>query len=294
MTRQPESRPAAPISSAQLLSDEYRPYAVLSEAAREFCLLKRSFFKVYRGSAHIQEVVPCGEYCSIRTDDVHRFAEANPIYHNRYDIEISGTRCTVYEGDINHYWIDSIKNAGSAQPFYPTWLFSAYMLALATKRSGCTQIVDVGSGDGRIAMCGLMLGMEVCSIELDGSLAYLQQDIAGKVGVALDVRHADAVTFDYAALGFGSAAVFTGGLPQMGDLLAEAVVRGVPATGNTRFILAGSHPRPGQGTISGRYGWGPLMDRLNLQSRWTMSLPTVWTFDQDRETPYMCVAAADT
>ena len=263
---------------------------MLSETAREFCLLKRSFFKVYRGSAHMQEVVPCGEYYGIRTDDVHRLAAANPIYHDKYDVEIAGTRCTVYEGDINHYWIDSIKNAGSAQPFYPTWLFSAYMLALAAKRSGCTQIVDVGSGDGRIAMCGLLLDMDVCSIELDESLASLQRDIAGNVGIVLDVRRADAVTFDYAALGFESAAVFTGGLPQMGDLLAEAVVRGFPATVDTRFILAGSHPRPGQGAVSERYGWGPLMDLLSLQSRWTMSLPTVWTFDQDRETPYMCVA----
>lgn len=263
---------------------------MLSEAAREFCLLKRSFFRVYRGGAHIQEVVPCGEYQSIRTADVHRLAAANPIYHNRYDIEVSGTRCTVYEGDINHYWIDSIKNAGSAQPFYPTWLFSAYMLALAAKRSGCTQIIDVGSGDGRIAMCGRMLGMDVCSIELDESLADLQRDISGKIGITLDVRRADAVTFNYTALGFGSAAVFTGGLPQMGDLLAEAVVRGVPATGSTRFVLAGSHPRPGQGAASEKYGWEPLMNRLNLHTRWTMSLPTVWTFDQDRETPYIYVA----
>ena len=264
---------------------------MLSDAARNFCLLKRSFFKVYRGSAHIQEVVPCGEYHGIRTDDVHRLASANSIYHDRYDVTVSGTRCTVYEGDINHYWIDSMKNTGSAQPFYPTWLFSAYMLALAAKRSGCSQIVDVGSGDGRIAMCGSMLGMDVCSIELDESLAALQRDISGKAGIMLDVRRADAVTFDYAALGFGAAAVFTGGLPQMGDLLAEAVVRGVPATGSTRFVLAGSHPRPGQGAASERYGWGHLMDRLHLHARWTMSLPTVWTFDQDRETPYLCVAA---
>ena len=265
---------------------------MLSDAARNFCLLKRSFFKVYRGGAHIQEVVPSGEYCGIRTDDVHRLAAANSIYHDKYDVTIAGTRCIVYEGDINHYWIDSIKNAGSAQPFYPTWLFSAYMLALAVKRSGCAQIVDVGSGDGRIAMCGSMLGMDVCSIELDESLVDLQRDISKKAGITLDVRHADAAAFDYAALGFGSAAVFTGGLPQMGDLLAEAVVRGVPATKSTRFVLAGSHPRPGQGTAPGSYGWGPLIDRLNLHTRWTMNLPTVWTFDQDRETPYMCVSPA--
>ena len=264
---------------------------MLPDAARDFCLLKRSFFKVYRGGAHIQEVVPCGEYHGIRTAGVHELAAANPIYHNRYDAEVDGVRCTIYEGDINHYWIDSMKNAGSAQPFYPTWLFSAYLLALAVKRSGCNQIIDVGSGDGRIAMCGRMLDMDVCSIELDESLAALQRHIASRMGITLDVRRADAVSFDYADLGFGSAAVFTGGLPQMGDLLAEAVVGGISATENTRFVLAGSHPRPGQGSIPEGYGWGQLMKKAGLSAKWTMSLPTVWTFDQDRETPYICASA---
>ena len=263
---------------------------VLSEAARDFCMIKRDFFKVYRGSSHIQEAVPCDTYHGMETAGVHRLARANPIYHDRYDVTLSGVRCTIYEGDISHYWIDSMKNPGSAQPFYPTWLFSAYMLALAAKRSGCAQIIDVGSGDGRIALCGRMLGMDACSIEIDESLASLQADIAKHTGITLDVRCADAATFDYASLGFGSPAVFTGGLPQMGDLLAAAVVRGVPHTEEVRFVLAGSHPRPGQGTSPDRYGWGPLIQKFGLRTKWIISLPTVWTFDQSRETPYICAS----
>ena len=263
---------------------------MLSEAARDFCMIKRDFFKVYRGSAHIQEVVPCDTYHTMETAGIHRLARTNPIYHNRYDVTLSGVRCTIYEGDINHYWIDSMKNPGSAQPFYPTWLFSAYMLALAAKRSGCMQIIDVGSGDGRIALCGRMLGMDACSIEIDESLASLQTDIAERMGTTLDVRCADAATFDYSSLGFDAPAVFTGGLPQMGDLLAAAVVRGVPRTEGVRFVLAGSHPRPGQGTSPDRYGWGPLIQKFGLRTRWIISLPTIWTFDQSRETPYICAS----
>lgn len=273
-----------------LLSEGGAVSFVLAEAARKFCMLKRNFFKIYRGNSHIQEIVPRGAYEGIDTSFVHRLAEANPIYRDGYDMTVSGVRCAVYEGDISQYCIDSMKNTGSAQPFYPTWFFSAYLLALAVKKSGCSQVIDVGSGDGRIALCGLDLGMRICSIELDRPLASLQEEVANKVGASLDVRCADAMAFDYASLGFESPAVFTGGLPQMGDLLADAVVRAVPGAPRARFVLAGSRSRPGHGGAADRYGWGQLMDRLGLDSRWVLSLPTVWTFDQRRETPYICAS----
>lgn len=263
---------------------------MLSEAAGNFCMLKREFFKTYNGSSHIQEAVPRGTYHGIDTASIHRLAEANPIYHNAYDATIAGTRCAIYEGDINHYWIDSMKNPGSAQPFYPTWLFSAYLLALAVKRTGCDQIIDVGSGDGRIAICGTILGMDVCSIEIDESLASLQKEIVRDMDMSLDVQCADATRFDYASLRFSAAAVFTGGLPQMGDLLAASVIQGISHTQNTRFILAGSHPRPTLGTPPDHYGWGSLIKRFTMKVTWVINLPTVWTFDQSQDTPYICAS----
>ena len=36
---------------------------------------------------------------------LHAFAKKNPIYFNSYEQEITGTLCTVYEGDINEYWL---------------------------------------------------------------------------------------------------------------------------------------------------------------------------------------------
>ena len=254
--------------------------------AERFCSLKRAFFGEYRGSAHIQEAVPNS------LKELHAFAASNPIYYNSYRAEIGRIPCTVYEGDINQYWIDSLKNANSSQPFYPTWMVSAHALALAAKESN-SQIIDVGSGDGRIAICGRMLGLDVCSIEIDQSLADLQQSLAQDMGVRLDVQCADASLFDYSSLGFDDAMVFTGGLPQMGDILADAVVRGLNDAGmGCRLVLAGSRPRPGQGTPGKWYGWGPLLDRFGLGVDWEMSLPTVWTFDQPLDTPYICVSRA--
>ena len=260
--------------------------AVDGNLAEQFCALKRAFFSGYRGSAHIQEAVPDS------LEGLHGFAASNPIYYNSYPAAIGQTPCTVYEGDINQYWINSLKNANSAQPFYPTWMISAYALALAAKESN-SQIIDVGSGDGRIAICGRMLGLDACSIEIDQSLAELQQDLARNMGVRLDVQCTDASLFDYSSLGFDDAMVFTGGLPQMGDILAEAVVMGLNDAGvGGRLVLAGSRPRPGQGTPSRWYGWGPLLDRFGLRVDWEMSLPTVWTFDQPLDTPYVCVSRA--
>lgn len=268
---------------------------MLAEMADAFCMLKRDFYGMYRGGAHIQEIIPEGGYLRISGNDMadlHRFAAANPIYHDSHTQTVSGVRCVVYEGDINQYWIDSIKNPGSAQPFYPTWMLSAYLLALAARESGCAQLVDVGSGDGRIAFCGRLLGMDVCSIEIDESLAALQRRLSREIGMRLDVRCADAASFDYDGLCFERPAVFTGGLPQMGDILAAAIVERMSGVDGCRFVLAGSRPRGVQGRAFGWHGWGGLMEKFDLEVVWSMSLPTVWTFDQPQETPYICVEPA--
>ena len=264
-----------------------------AEMARRFCKLKRAFYDKYEGGAHIQEILPESEYGRAAKGHVamlHRFAAANPIYHDRYGEVVLGVPCIVYEGDINQYWIDSMKNPGSAQPFYPTWLLSAYMLALAVKESGCSQLIDVGSGDGRIAFCGRMLGMDACSIEIDGTLAELQRSISEKTEIPLDVRCADAADFDYASLDFDGPAIFTGGLPQMGDVLAATIAQRVhdARMDGCRLILAGSRPRGVGGSTPEWSGWGPLIERFGLKVEWSMSLPTVWTFDQPQETPYIC------
>lgn len=257
--------------------------------------LKRSFAKSYRGGAHIQEILPLEWYDRHRDMAMlHRFAQANPIYHNSHEETINHTKCMVYEGDINSYWIDSIKNPGSSQPFYPTWLLSAYILALAARESGCQQIIDVGSGDGRIAYCGRILGMDVCSIEIDESLVNLQGIISEDTKVSMDMRCADAAHFNYDSLKFDQPAVFTGGLPQLGDLLAASVIRGMAQNSGARFVLAGSRPRSGLGDTNDIFGWGPIMRKFGLKTEWTMELPTTWTFDQKLDTPYMCTTSNHT
>ena len=81
---------------------------------------------------------------------LHRFASENPIYRDSHESVLHGIRCIVYEGDANKYWLGSILHEASRAPFSPTWIASAYVLARLVKGLGYRQVIDVGSGDGRL------------------------------------------------------------------------------------------------------------------------------------------------
>ena len=112
---------------------------MFEELIQNLVLVKQEFAKKYIGNAHIQEVIPTSVSKKFQIDInhleiLHAFAQKNPIYFNSYEQEIAGISCTVYEGDINEYWLNSIKHGSSCQPFYPTWIMSAYVLTLIAKQ----------------------------------------------------------------------------------------------------------------------------------------------------------------
>jgi hypothetical protein len=163
--------------------------------------LKGEFMRGYKGQSLLPEVVPLPGPERFQVDSemlrsLHRFAAANPIYVLSYDLEVSGLACRVYEGDINNYWLGSKKHDTSYQPFYPTWLLSAFALAHGARLLGFDQLVDIGSGDGRIAYCATLLGMESHGIEIDGDLVELQNSISSATGVSYGAIRADATRFD--------------------------------------------------------------------------------------------------
>ena len=221
-----------------------------------------------------------------------RFAAASPIYKGTgREADVGGVRCAVLEGDINRLWLGSVRNARSKAPFSPTWLASAHGLAAAARDAGCAEAVDIGSGDGRIAHCAASLGMRSHSIELDARLAGLQREMAARTGADVDVRQADAASFDYASLGLTRPAFFVGGLAQMGgDALAGAAASyassSLPA-GAALFVLPG--------TLSPKYapdprsmaGWGRTVAGAGLHVERTVSLPAAWTLGEEAAVPYL-------
>jgi len=270
---------------------------MLDELVKNLVLVKQDFAKNYAGSAHIQEVIPVSVSKQFPIDAhhlvmLHDFAQKNPIYFNSFEQEISGILCTVYEGDINQYWLNSIKHGSSCQPFYPTWIMSAYVMASIAKKLGYKELVDIGSGDGRIAFCGKFLGLISHSIEIDDVLVELQETISKATNQNFNPKCKDALEFDYSQLQLTHPLFFIGGLAQMGgDILATNIIDKINSISNlshnTGIVFAGTYSKKQLSSNLDNGGWSSLIEKYNLNIVDTVSLPTVWTFDQTIETPYI-------
>ena len=270
---------------------------MLDELVKNLVFVKQDFARNYTGSAHIQEVIPSSvsEQFPLNVHHLqilHDFAQKNPIYHNSFEQKIAEISCIVYEGDINEHWLNSIKHGSSCQPFYPTWIMSAYVMAIIAEKLGYKEVVDIGSGDGRIAFCGNFLGLSSHSIEIDNGLVELQKTVSKSTNQNFNPKCGDALEFDYSQLHLTHPVFFIGGLPQMGgDVLATSIIEKINAIpdlkNNTGIVFAGTNSkRQLSGNLSNG-GWSSLIEKHNLNVIDTVSLPTVWTFDQTIETPYI-------
>jgi len=264
-------------------------------------LLKSLFVQGYKSKRSLlSEVIPLcySESLPIRNNilrSLHKFVQANSIYVSSYHAHISGTPCRIYEGDINNYWLSSKKYDTSYQPFYPTWMLSAFTLALEAKSYGFDQLVDIGSGDGRIAYCASLLGMDSYGIEIDHDLVALQKAILSSTSVTYNAIRADATRFDYGSLDLSKPIFFISGLPEMGEMLANSVIRQVLTVDkikhNAGFNFMGSHVMKPLTRDHTNWGWGNVIAGFGLELIRTISLPTLWTTDQLLDTAYVYTRA---
>ena len=271
---------------------------MIEELAKNLVTLKKEFAKNYDGKSQIQEVIPVtkSDLFPIEQKDLellHEFAKKNPIYYHFFEKTIGETPCVVYEGDINKYWLNSIQHGSSRAPFSPTWIMSAYVGVLLAKELGYRQVIDIGSGDGRIAFCAKVLGLESYSIEIDNMLVDLQ-----KLLMFLDFHPycSDATTFDYSSLELTKPIFFIGGLAQMGGTtLASGVFEKINSISDLRknsgWVFAGTYSQKYAQDPKNEAGWGTLIEKNNLKPIQTILLPTVWTFHESDETPYVFAQA---
>ena len=266
---------------------------MIEDLAKNLVHLKKEFAKNYAGKSQIREVIPISksDLFPISQHDLellHQFATKNPIYYNSFEKTVGETSCIVYEGDINKYWLNSIQHNSSYQPFYPTWIMSAYVCILLAKEYGYLEVIDIGSGDGRIAFCAKVLDLESYSIEIDDMLVDLQ-----KLLTILDFHPncSDAVTFDYSSLNLVRPIFFIGGIAQIGGIaLASGVLEKINLISNlknTGWVFTGTYSKKYQTDPKNEAGWGTLIEKNNLKSIQTISLPTVWAFHESNETPYI-------
>ena len=163
---------------------------MIDEIAKNLVEVKQQFRRIYSGNSHIQEIVPLANSDSFpinqnELESLHLFAAKNPIYYNSYEQKINEIECMVYEGDINKYWLNSIGHGASYQPFSPTWILSAFLITSIARELGYNQVLDIGSGDGRIAYCAKVLGLESYAIEIDDMLIDLQKTMCEVTGCLL-------------------------------------------------------------------------------------------------------------
>ena len=268
---------------------------MIEDISKNIVELKQEFRRIYSGSSHIQEIIPLTESDSFpitktKLKSLHLFATQNPIYYNSYEQKINDVECMVYEGDINKYWLNSIGQDSSYQPFSPTWILSAFLITSNAKELGYSQILDIGSGDGRIAYCAKVLGLKSHAIEIDKTLVDLQKSLCNLTSTEFDPVCADAVKFDYSELNLQKPAFFIGGLAQMGgDVLATNIILNLDSElkQKTGMVFAGSYSEKYSFVDTSEGGWGALISKHNLKIRKSVFLPTVWSFNQTIDTSYI-------
>tara|TARA_B110001454_G_scaffold217880_1_gene244268 strand:- start:1660 stop:2439 length:780 start_codon:yes stop_codon:yes gene_type:complete len=246
--------------------------------------------------AHIHEFIPSSSSNILSIDKnhlelLHQFMLNNPIYSSFHESKIDEIPCTIYEGDVTHFWLDSIKHDTSYAPFYPTWMLSAYTLALISKNLGVDHIIDIGSGDGRIAYCGKVVGIESYGIEIDENLVLLQKSISNDTKVNFNIKLDDATKFDYTSLNLSQPIFFLSGLPEQGELLANSVIEKILNISNLKnnamFVFMGSYSKRKYTKDDSKFGWGKIIDFFDLNIVKTVTLPTYWTSDQPIDTPFI-------
>jgi len=264
--------------------------------SKNICSLKKDFTKSYNGHKHIQELLPMTktDFLPINNDHLtflSKFIENNPIYDNVFEMELCGIKCNIHEGDLSQYWIDSIKHDASYAPFYPTWLLSAYTLALMAKQLGFTNLIDIGSGDGRIAFCGETVGIESISIEIDEQLNNLQNNIIQKTNVHFKTMNADATQIKFTDMKLKQPIFFIGGVPQNGEILAESIIKNILAIPELEktscFVLTGTLAKEKFLKNKLNFGWETTIKKFHLTETEIITLPTYWTMEQSFNTPYL-------
>ncbi len=259
---------------------------MIEELGRKIVELKKEFVRGYDGQSQIQEIIPKSfpipEY---HLEQLHEFAAKNPIYYNSFEKKIRDTDCVIYEGDINRYWLNSIEHDSSKAPFSPTWIMSGYIAALFARELGYFQVIDIGSGDGRIAFCAKLLEMKSYSIEIDCTLVELQKSLTHTLD--FEPYCADAMTFDYSSLNLTRPIFFIGGLAQMGGAtLASGVINAV-SNPDAGWVFPGTLSKKYALDPKGGAGWGTLIEDNHLNKVQSISLPTAWTLHETDETLYV-------
>ena len=259
-----------------------------------FLEVKRQYIQDFKPTNIISEIIP-NEFSDFLPIDkqiltkLHQFISINPIYFKKTNISINNLNFTAYEGDVNEFYLSSKKYDTNYQPFYPTWMLSAFLLSLKSKQLGFSELIDIGAGDGRIPFCGSLLNLKSFGIELDTNLTELQGELCKKTDIKFEIMNDDASSYNFAKLGLSKPIFFVSGLPEMGEMFIDNLMQTTMQNNFKKFgiVFLGSTFKRKFASDVTYYGWGEIIKKNNLKIICEIELPTHWTNDNNTETKYL-------
>lgn len=261
---------------------------------KNFLEVKRQYIKEFKPTNIISEILP-NEFSGFfpidkqRLAKLHQFISSNPIYFKKTNISINNLNFIAYDGDVNEFYLSSKKYDTNYQPFYPTWMLSAFLLSLKSKQLGFTELIDIGAGDGRIPYCASLLGMRSLGIELNTDLTKMQNDLCKKTAINFEIINDDATIYNFANLHLSKPIFFISGLPEMGEMFVDNVIHTTLQNKFESFgiVFLGSTIKRQFQKDTIYYGWGEIIKKNNLKIIDEINLPSHWTNDNNSETKYL-------
>lgn len=263
--------------------------------AKNLVNLKNEYLEEFHSYNPIREFVPIPDKQNMidksHLEKLHSFFKYNSIYYKEQAVTLSDIPCTSYEGDVNQYWLSSKKYDTNYQPFLPTWGLSALVMCLVVRNLGFQNILDMGSGDGRLLYCGSILGLDSAGVEIDKDLCELQNEISTCSNVKYNVIHGNSNSIDYSQFNLENTMIFISALPELGEMIAYGVLDQLKMCRgrlqNVGITLMGSHTYRKYSRDKSMYGWGKFIADSELKVLANLSLPSSWTLDEKKETPYL-------
>jgi hypothetical protein len=257
--------------------------------------LKNEYLDKVHSYNHIREFIPDPNHQSLfdnsHLEKLQTFFKFNKIYYKEQSISLANIPCMSYEGDINQFWLSSKKYDTNYQPFLPTWGLSALVMVLVAKDLGFENIIDIGSGDGRLLFCGSILGLNSVGVEIDKDLCYLQNEISSYSNVKFQVINGDSNSIDYSQLELQNTMIFISALPESGEMISYGLSNQFEKyrdkLQNLGITLMGSHTHRRYSRDRSIWGWGKFVHDCGLKIVECLSLPSSWTLDEKKETPYL-------
>lgn len=262
---------------------------------QELLKLKNEYLEKIHSYNHIREFLPdTGNhdlFDKSHLEKLHTFFKLNKIYYKEESLVLGNIPCISYEGDINQFWLSSKKYDTNYQPFLPTWVLSALVMVLVAKDLGFENMIDIGSGDGRLLYCGSIIGLNSIGVEIDKDLCDLQTKISDNSNVKFRVINGDSNSIDYSQLALENTMLFVSALPESGEMISYEITnqfkKYMDKLQNVGITLMGSHTYRKYSRDKSMWGWGKFIDDCELKLVECLSLPTSWTLDEKKETPYL-------